>query len=186
MIGYLKGKNLTNIGSQLILEVQGIGYRVFVGPDLLLSPTGAELELFIYHKSSDDGQALFGFANIETLKFFELLITVPGVGPKTALGIVSTSTLEVLSDAIHSEDAAFFGKMSGVGKKTAEKIIVELKNKIGLNSQDNVLGPRGNDVFEALTSLGYSAGEIRNTLKTISRELTTDEQLKEALKLLSK
>jgi Holliday junction DNA helicase RuvA len=134
--------------------------------------------------TTDDGQFLYGFSQIEDLKFFELLITVSGVGPKIALGILSVANIAVLEQAIAQGDATFFGKMGGVGKKTAERIIVELKNKVG--QANAIQGTSGNDVFDALLSLGYSQGEVRTTLQQINSQLNTDEQLKQALRLLAR
>jgi Holliday junction DNA helicase RuvA len=184
MIGYIKGQVIATLNQQIILETSGVGYRIFTKPEHLQALPGSTLELYIYHRSTDDGQFLYGFSQIEDLKFFELLITVSGVGPKIALGILSVANIAVLEQAIAQGDATFFGKMGGVGKKTAERIIVELKNKVG--QANAIQGTSGNDVFDALLSLGYSQGEVRTTLQQINSQLNTDEQLKQALRLLAR
>lgn len=185
MIAYLKGVVLNFIGPQVVLLCENIGYRIHVKPDVLLLPTGSRLELYTYHKSTDDGQSLYGFSDVEDLKFFELLITVSGVGPKSAMGIISATSRSILAKAIADEDSAFFSKMGGIGKKTAEKIILELKSKVGKSEAESVT-PGSSDVFDALSSLGYNPGEIRNALQNISPSLSTEEKLKEALRSLSK
>lgn len=185
MIAYLEGSVIYNGNNYLIVKVAGIGYKVFATPDLLSIAVGEPITLFTYHKSTDEGQSLFGFSSANALEFFELLLTVSGVGPKIALTILSAGPMHGLKQAIAGEDASFFGQMGGVGKKTAERIIVDLKDKIGV--LDGSGGTAGaSDVFEALAGLGYAPHEIRKVLVDVDRSLPTSEQLKQALKLLSK
>lgn len=184
MIAYLSGKVLQKTNSYLILEHAGIGYKVFVTPEILEHPIGHDLALYIYHKSADDGQTLFGMPDFESLQFFELLITVTGVGPKMALTIISSSKIDILQQAIINGDSDIFTRMSGVGKKTAERIILELKNKVG-----GVLsGVNGgsSDLFDALIALGYNPREVRDAVAKVDNTLDTAAQIKEALKLISK
>lgn len=187
MISYLKGTVVHTSLTYIVVNVGGVGYKVFVVPELLGKAVGQSVELFTYHKSSDDGQALYGFPAAAALDFFELLIAVSGVGPKIALAILSSAEIVVLREAIARQDIAFFSQMAGIGKKTAERIILELKDKIGrLPGGDGVLANNSSDVFGALTGLGYAAHEARRALAEIDRSLSTEEQLKQALKLLSK
>jgi Holliday junction DNA helicase RuvA len=186
MIAYLEGKVLYTNSSYLILNVSGVGYKVFAVPSLLNQPIGQPLSLYIYHKSSDDGQSLFGLPTAASLSFFELLITVSGVGPKIALGILSSADTTVLQDAIARQDSAFFSQMGGIGKKTAERIIVELKDKVLSTSGDTPGGNTSSDIFEALVGLGYNTNETRRVLAEIDRNLPAEQQLKQALQLLSK
>lgn len=117
MIAYLKGKVLQKTSSFVLLENAGIGYKVLVTPEVLEEHNvGDDAELYIYHKSGDDGQTLFGMPDFPTLQFFELLITISGVGPKMALAIVSAAKIDVLQQAISNGDVAIFTRMSGVGK----------------------------------------------------------------------
>lgn len=184
MIAYLSGKVLEKTTSYLILEQSGVGYKIFVTPEVLETATGQTLSLYIYHKSSDDGQTLFGMPSFESLQFFELLITVTGVGPKMALTIISSTKIEVLQQSIMNEDSDIFTRMSGVGKKTAERIILELKNKIG----GVLTGASGgsSDLFDALIALGYNPREVRDVVSKVDSTQDTAAQIKEALQLISK
>ena len=133
-------------------------------------------------KVSDDGQSLFGLPDFSSLQFFELLITVSGVGPKVALAILSAARVDAVKQAIFNQDAAVFTRISGIGLKTAEKIIVELKNKVlGDKSQG-----ASSDVFDALLALGYGQREVREIVGKLDGKLPQQEQLKQALKLLGK
>ncbi|PIR96423.1 MAG: Holliday junction branch migration protein RuvA [Candidatus Doudnabacteria bacterium CG10_big_fil_rev_8_21_14_0_10_42_18] len=183
MIAYLKGIILEKGLTYIIVVNQGIGYKVFVTPEMLSKQAGDEAALFIYHKSTDDGQSLFGLPDFEALKFFEMLITVSGVGPKVALAILSTAKAEAVKDAIARQDAGIFTRIAGVGTKTAEKIIVELKNKVGTVGGS---GGSSSEVFDALLSLGYNQREVRDAVQKVDSSKPREEQLKEALKFLGK
>ncbi len=190
MIAYLKGKVLQKT-TQYIVLIQGespnlTGYKVFPTPEILNLPLNSDVELYIYHKSGDDGQTLFGMPDFDSLQFFEMLISVTGVGPKMALTIVSAAKIDLLQQAIMNADTEIFTRMSGVGKKTAERIILELKNKItsgGILSGSNA---SGSEVYDALTGLGYNPREIRETLPQLDQTSDTATQIKHALKLLSR
>lgn len=183
MIAYLKGRILEKSLNYIILENQGVGYKVFVTPEVLEKPIATEVVLYIYHKVSDDSQSLFGLPSFSTLQFFELLITVSGVGPKVALSILSSAKVSDVQNAIASQDAGMFKRISGVGTKTAEKIIVELKGKMGaVNLQQTA----GSEVFDALLALGYKQNEVRDVVGKIDSSKTESEQIKQALKYLSK
>lgn len=185
MIAYLKGKVVQKTLTFIILENAGIGYKIFTTPEVLESPTGTELELYIYHKSGDDGQTLFGMPDFESLLFFEMLITVTGVGPKMALTIISSSKIDVLQQAIINADSDIFTRMSGVGKKTAERIILELKTKIAGGVLTSASGG-SSDLFDALISLGYNPREVRDVVTRVNSSLDTATQIKEALKMITK
>ena len=182
MISYLKGTILEKGLTYIILENGGIGYKIFVTPETLQVPAGYNVALFTYHKVSDDGQSLFGLTDFNTLQFFELLITVSGVGPKVALAILSAARVDAVRQAIANQDAGVFTRISGVGLKTAEKIIVELKNKVtGDKSQ-----AASSDVFDALLALGYGQREVREAVNKLDGSLPQQAQLKQALKMLGK
>lgn len=183
MISYLKGKILEKGLTYIILENQGIGYKVFVTPDALIKSVGDEVSFYTYHKVSDDGQSLFGLPNFSSLQFFELLITVSGVGPKVALAILSAAPVESVRQAIASQDPAIFTRISGVGLKTAEKIIVELKNKVGAVGAG---GSGNSEVFDALLALGYNQREVREVMNKVDSGVSHQEQIKQALKVLGK
>jgi Holliday junction DNA helicase RuvA len=186
MIAYLKGKILQKTTQYIVLLQGETGYKVFTTPEVLDMPLSTDAELYIYHKSGDDGQTLFGMPDFASLQFFEMLISVTGVGPKMALTIVSASKIDLLQQAIMNADTEIFTRMSGVGKKTAERIILELKNKItsgGLLEGSNV---SGSEIYDALVGLGYNPREIRETLPQLDSTADTATQLKHALKLLSR
>jgi holliday junction DNA helicase RuvA len=185
MIAFLRGTIREKGLGFLIVENQGLGYKVLVTPELLEAKHGETVELYIHHKSGDDGQILFGMPDFPTLQFFELLISVTGVGPKMALTIVSAAKIDTLSQAIVNQDVEIFTRMSGVGKKTAERIILELKSKIA----GGVLGTMpvsGSDIYDALIGLGYNAREVRTIIPQIDASAEMSDQLKQALKLLGK
>jgi holliday junction DNA helicase RuvA len=182
MIAYLKGAILEKGLTYIILENGGIGYKVFVTPDVLKDNIGDLTSLYIYHKVSDDGQSLFGLPDFATLQFFELLITVSGVGPKVALAILSAAKVDAVKSAIANQDAAVFTRISGVGLKTAEKIIVELKNKV----TGDKLQVTSSEIFDALLALGYNQREVREVVGKLDNSKPQGEQLKQALRMLGK
>jgi Holliday junction DNA helicase RuvA len=184
MIAYLQGRILDKGTTYIILENQGIGYKVFVTPEVLQQGLGDQIKLYIYHKTSDDGQSLFGLPDFNTLQFFELLITVSGVGPKVALAILSAAHVEAVRQAIASQDAGMFKRISGIGTKTAEKIIVELKNKMGV--LESGAGNISSEVFDALLALGYNSREVREVISKVDSSVNQGEQIKQALKFLGK
>jgi holliday junction DNA helicase RuvA len=153
----------------MILEVGGVGYRVFCAPSVLASlSAGGRAKLFTHHVVREDAQALYGFRTPEELGFFGLLLTVTGVGPKVALAIIGSRPVGDLQLAIMSEDQALLTSVSGVGKKLAARIVLELREKVSAASVaaatvDGVRGPIAgeNEIVAALLALGYSAGEAR-------------------------
>lgn len=185
MIAYLKGKILEKSLNYLVVENNGLGYKVFTTPEILESKIGTEVQLYIYHKSTDEGQTLFGVPDFKSLQFFELLITVTGVGPKMALTIISAAKIETLQQAILSGDAGMFTRMSGLGKKTAERIILELKSKVSGGMLETG-GKMETDLYDALLALGYNPREVREVMSKVDGTQTMQLQIKDALKLLSK
>ncbi|MFA5991148.1 MAG: Holliday junction branch migration protein RuvA [Candidatus Doudnabacteria bacterium] len=184
MISYLQGKILEKGLTYMIIENQGLGYKVFVTPEALEHGIGDTVKFYTYHKISDDGQSLFGLPDFNTLQFFELLITVSGVGPKVALAILSSARVDAVKQAIAGQDAGMFKRISGVGTKTAEKIIVELKDKVLAVSGQGT--ESSSEVFDALLALGYSQREVREVIGKIDSTTGQGEQIKQALKFLGK
>src|SRR6185503_12932989 len=184
LIAFLSGQILEKTQQFLIVVQGGVGYKVFVTPKSLEAAVGDQVKLYTYLKSSDDGQTLFGLPDFASLQFFELLITVTGVGPKVALAILSASSVDMLSEAIANQDSAIFTRISGVGNKTAEHIIIELKSKMATLPMTEAGG--STDVFDGLIGLGYNSREVREVVQKIDRSKPTEQQLKEALKLLGK
>ena len=182
MIAYLKGKILEKSLTYIILENQGVGYKVFVTPEVLQKALGDAIALYTYHKVAEDGQSLFGLPTFGDLQFFELLISVSGVGPKMALAILSAGQVESIKQAIANQDAAIFTRISGIGSKTAERIIVDLKNKVG--AAEGTGG--GSEIFDALLALGYNQREVREVINKLDNKKSQEQQLKQALQFLGK
>lgn len=189
MIGSLRG-TVTHLGADhALIEVAGIGYRVLAGPSLLARlHTGREASVFTHHLVREDQQALFGFATTEELGFFELLMTVSQVGPRLALAITAAHPVTRLQLAIIGDDVDVYTSVSGVGRKTAQRIILELKEKVhaagtaagGARSTDS-------DVVAALESLGYSAAEARRAAGTVAAiDGGLDVRIKAALQELAR
>jgi len=152
----------------------------------LAKRTEGEISLWTYHAIREESQELYGFPKKEELEFFELLLKVPGVGPRSALSVMGVATLETLRKAISARDISYMTKISGIGKKTAEKIVLELKDKL-VGGDDSPEMKSDLDVLEALKSLGYDRHEAREIVMKLPKETTgTSDRVKEALKLLSK
>lgn len=191
MIAHIKGKILDKTTKFLVVESGGLGYQIFASTSTLSNSgnVGTEISLWTFLAVRENALDLYGFETRDEKSFFELLIGVSGIGPKNALSILSLAPIEILKKAIGSGDVSYMTKVSGIGKKTSEKIVVELRDKMAsLGHNDSEGSLRGDaDVLEALQSLGYSQYEIRNALKEVSPETTgTNEKIKEALKVLGK
>jgi Holliday junction DNA helicase RuvA len=188
MIAHIKGKILDKTSKFLVIEAGGIGYQVFLNTNTLSnSPsTGEEISLWTYMAVRENSMDLYGFETIDEKSFFELLLDVSGIGPRSALSILALAPIEILKKAIGSGDISYLTKVSGIGRKTAEKIVVELRDKLAsLGHKDDVGILQGDaDVLAALESLGYSAQIARSILKEIDQSLSTNDKIKEALKLL--
>ena len=191
MLSYIKGQVKLKTEQFIIIENNGIGYKVFVSADLLLeSKVGDEVELYTYQHVREDALMLFGFKNYDQLQLFELLISISGVGPKTALGVFAVAEPADIKSAIVNEDASVLKKVSGIGAKTAERIVLELKNKITgdfgeIKTKEELSGDV--DSIEALVSLGYSANDAREALKQVDKTITNpSDKVREALKFLGK
>ena len=189
MIGTLRGP-VTHIGlDYVVIELGGVGYRVMISPALLarMRPE-REAHLFTHHLVREDQQALFGFGSAEELAFFELLMTVSGVGPRLALAITAAYPVTKLQMAIVTDDVDVLTGVSGVGRKTAQRIILELKEKIhaaGIAAAPG--GPSDSDVVAALESLGYTAGEARRAAGAVAgTEGGLDTRIRAALQELAR
>jgi Holliday junction DNA helicase RuvA len=145
----------------------------------------ADVFVYIHTHIREDVLDLYGFLEYEELEFFELLLNVSGIGPKGAITILSVATIDTLKRAIQTSDLAYLTKISGIGKKTAEKMLIELRDKIGKETSVGNL-KHELDALEALKALGYSQNEARDALKDLSPELDTNQKIKEALKRLGK
>lgn len=192
MIAFLRGtikhKNLNS----LILEVGDVGYQVFAS-DVFLNDlkVGSAAELYIHHHVREEADDLYGFKTPEDLELFELLLTVSGIGPKSALGVLSIASASDIKEAIIRGDANLLTKVSGIGKKTAERLVLELKSKVVRSGGATItLGAGtlgGGDEIDALMSLGYSLGEARAALALVDPQLSdSGERVKSALKMMKK
>lgn len=176
----------------IVLDVQGVGYKVATTVDIMtkLSKADEKVTLWTYLAVRETALDLYGFLSLSELNFFELLITISGIGPKTALGILNSASVEALETAVQTGDTSHIVKVSGVGKKVAEKIVLELKDKVEkiTHTPEAKTAMRGDaDALEALKSLGYSQIEARDALKELPKTITkTNEKIKEALKILGK
>lgn len=186
MIGHLKGVILHQDLKSIILDVSGVGYKVFTNTTTLPTQVGLPIELWTYLAVRENALDLYGFITQEELHFFELLMTVSGIGPKSAMGILGIATIPNLRHAISSGDVSHLTKVSGIGKKNAEKIVLELKDKLEGLSVDMSHSVSGDvDALEALKSLGYGEREAREALKKAEGD-TTEKKVRSALKNLNK
>ncbi|OGI95485.1 Holliday junction DNA helicase RuvA [Candidatus Nomurabacteria bacterium RIFCSPLOWO2_01_FULL_42_17] len=191
MIGSIRGKIILKREKGLIVEAGGVGYKISVSPDTLskVKKTGEETFLYIHTHVREDILDLYGFLDYPELEFFEMLISVSGIGPKGALAILGVTSIETLHKAIGTGDVSYLTKISGIGKKTAEKIVLELRDKIADRMKDEKGGSslQGElDSLEALKSLGYSQHQAREALKKVSADLDTNAKIREALKILAR
>lgn len=181
MIAYLSGTILSKQDRSLVLEVNGTGYLVFVPRGLLeKAAAGNSARLHIHTNVREDEIALFGFSSEEEWKFFRLLLTVSGVGPKSALEILNAPIASV-KHAIAKKEAAFLTKIPGIGTKTAERIIVDLQGKIketileeGVQNQDRGINE---DIVRALEALGYKRQHVISGLKKVPQEISGEEAI---------
>ena len=187
MIGHLKGIIVRQDLKSIILDVNGVGYKIYTNTALVKSQKlKVRSQFWTYLAVRENALDLYGFATKEELDFFELLISVSGIGPKGALHIMTVASLSNLRNAIATGDTSHLTKVSGVGRKSAEKIVIELKDKLeGLVSDLGQSMSGDIDALDALKSLGYSERDAREALKKVSDVSDTGEKVKRALKLLS-
>ena len=185
MIGSIKGKIILKKEKFILVDVAGVGYKAFVSPSdsAFMKKIGDEVSLWTYLHVREDALDLFGFSEYTELEFFQMLLNVSGIGPKSALTILSIATVNTLKKAIGSGDISYLTKISGIGKKTAEKMVIELRDKLEDSDTDsNLQGEL--DALEALKSLGYSQAEAREALKKVPTDADTNMKVREALKIL--
>ncbi|MFH1255222.1 MAG: Holliday junction branch migration protein RuvA [bacterium] len=191
MISYLKGKIKHKGNGFTVLDVNDVGYKIFVLPlfygDLSV---GQEIEFYTYQQVREDALNLYGFKNMEDLELFELLLSVSGIGPKSALGVMSAANADDIKESIYIGDPALLTKVAGIGRKTAERVVLELREKIGKlgGSEKFAAGKFGSsDEIDALMALGYSLGQAREALKGVGAEIQdSGERIRSALKALGR
>lgn len=187
MLAYLKGK-IKLKSSYLIIDVNGVGYKVAVTINILNKyKLGEEIELFLHEHLREDADDLYGFAAIDELHFFQDLISVSGIGPKSAMNIISRFDIKDIKKSIAHGDTSLLTKVSGVGKKTAERLILELKNKVDhLDKTGHYLAKNqvDEDAIAALVSLGYHKSQAIIALAKVDKDASLEDKIRQALKII--
>ena len=190
MIAHVFGKVAEKFNGSLVIDVHGVGYEVSVAAgDFDAVMLDQDVKFYTYHHVREQVEELFGFSSLAAKKLFEMLITVQGVGPKAALAILSLGDAEHVRNAIANADSAFVQKAAGVGKKTAERVVVDLSDKVGLPTQygraDTPVQTELNtfdEALEVLMALGYTLADATKALENIDVNLPTAQRVTEALK----
>lgn len=189
MISKIKGTIEFLHDNYVVVDVNGIGYKIFVTSHTLGMIAGKkEADFYTHTYVREDALALYGFLDMEELEMFELLISISGIGPKAAMGILTIADPKTIKTAVLNDDESLLIKVSGIGKKIASRLILELKNKVaGVSLGEKTQITADSDAIEALVSMGYSISDARETLKGISPEIKdVGERIKIALKNLGK
>lgn len=200
MIAYLKGTVLEASPLELILDVQGVGYAIQIPITTAekIPPVGQNCELYIHSVYREDSASLYGFVTKSERDFFRLIIEkVSGIGPRIALSILSKMSVEILQNAIFNQDTSLLSQCPGIGKKTAERLVIELKDKVStsnqsLNSETSLAGSKANysnskyqDAVSSLITLGYKLPEadkrVSKALQNLGADVPTEAIIKEAL-----
>lgn len=189
MIAHVEGSVAEKFGASVIVDVHGVGYEVQVSAgDFDTTVMGETVKFFTFHHIREQSQELFGFTSLTAKKLFELLISVQGVGPKAALSILSLGESERVRNAIAGGDHAYLSKASGVGKKTAERVVVDLQDKVGVATQyasavvQSELPMSSDDALDALIALGYSLNDASEALKGVPLDLPIAQRVTQALR----
>ncbi len=190
MIAHVVGVIAEKFNGSVIVDVHGVGYEVSVATgDFDVVTLGEEVKFYTYHHIREQSQELFGFSSLAAKKLFEMLITVQGVGPKAALAILSLGEAETVRNAIANSDSTYITKASGVGKKTAERVVVDLSDKVGMPIVYRQTGgdvqvelPVNDEALEALMALGYNLNDATKALQSVPSDLPTAQRVTMALK----
>ena len=190
MIAHIKGIIAEKFNSSVIVDVSGVGYELaLTALDYDEANLNDEKKFYTYHKVAETAEELYGFSTLAAKKIFELLISVNGVGPKAGMAILSLGTPEEVRNAIANGDVSFISKAAGVGKKSAERVIVDLRDKVGLPSKygtaEIVGAPKvseNDEALDALMALGFPLKDATDALSGIDENLPTEERIKQALK----
>ncbi len=193
MIAHLRGKIEEKFGlNGLIIDVNGVGYEMLVPvPDFEACTLGEERKFYTYHQVRENAEELYGFSTLMAKKIFELLISVQGIGPKAGVAIMSLAEAEEVRNAIANGDISFVAKASGVGKKSAERVIVDLRDKVGIPSRYGATEVKINgannskesdEALDALMALGFSLKEATAVLEKVDKTLPVEERVRLALK----
>ncbi len=192
MIGRIHGRLLEKNPPQILVDVNGIGYEIYVPMSTLynLPEIGEEVTLFTHFSVREDAQLLYGFFSKNERALFRLLVRISGIGPKIALSILSGISPQMLSQAVSEQESGLLTRIPGIGKKTAERIVLELKGKLNETfGIENTISPSNStkaDITSALISLGYSEREALQAVKELAADISVNDGIREALKRLSK
>ncbi|MBR3332160.1 Holliday junction branch migration protein RuvA [Candidatus Saccharibacteria bacterium] len=190
MIAHIEGQIVEKFGNAIIVDVHGVGYEITIPtPDFESVSLGETRKFFTYHSIRENAEELYGFSSLAAKKLFELLISVQGVGPKAGTAILSLAEAEEVRNAIANADSAFISKASGVGKKSAERVIVDLRDKVGIPSHygatETTFAPaveKSDEALDALIALGFPLKEATLALEKIDPSLPVEDRIKLALK----
>ena len=192
MIAHVRGLIEEKFGTGgLIIDVNGVGYELMVSSmDFEACNLGEERKFYTYHQVRENAEELYGFSTLAAKKIFELLISVQGVGPKAGMAILSLAEPEEVRNAIANGDVAFVSKASGVGKKSAERVIVDLKDKVGIPSRYGATEVKGvgvndsevDEALDALMALGFTLKEATVALSEVDKNLAVEERVRLALR----
>ena len=188
MIAHIKGEIVEKFAQSVIVDVHGVGYEIaLTAIDFEDAKVGEEKKFYTYHAVRENAEELYGFSTLTAKKLFELLISVNGVGPKAATSILSLASPEEVRNALANADVAFVAKASGVGKKSAERVIVNLKDKVGVPSHYGSTEPvvpiaPNDEALDALMALGFTLKEATTALAKVDVKLPLEERVKLALK----
>jgi len=191
VIAHLDGQITEKLAASIIIDVHGVGYEVIIStPDAETVNLGDHKKFYTYHAVRDNGEELYGFSSLAAKRLFEMLISVNGIGPKAAIAILSLGTPEDVRNAIANTDASFIAKAAGVGKKSAERVIVDLRDRVGIPSHYGATEtkftlsatPPNDEALDALIALGFPLKEATEALAKVDPNLPTEERIKLALK----
>lgn len=190
MIAHICGKVVEKFDHSIIVDVNGVGYELVVTTlDYENYNLNDEKKFYTFHSIKENSEELYGFSSLAAKKLFELLISVNGVGPKAAISILSLASPEEVRNAIANADSVFVSKAAGVGKKSAERVILELRDKVGIPSHYGTTTPlaknaprKDDEALDALIALGFQLKEASAALENVDPNLPVDERIRLALK----
>lgn len=189
MIAHIEGEVSEKFLNSIIVDVHGVGYEIGLSQiDAEATNVGERKKFYTYHAIRENSEDLYGFSSLMAKKIFELLISVNGVGPKAAMAILSLATPEEVRNAIANADTAFVSKASGVGKKSAERVIVDLRDKVGLPTKygateaKTTVVTENDEALDALMALGFPLKEATDALAKVDANLAVEDRIRLALK----
>lgn len=190
MIAHVRGQVAEKFANSVIIDVQGVGYEVGLTTiDFENLNLNDDVKLYTYHHIREQAEELFGFTSLAAKKLFELLISVQGIGPKAAMSILSLAPVEEVRNAIANQDSGYISKAAGVGKKSAERVIVDLRDKVGLptyygrkSAPEQQILQANDEALDALMALGFTLADATKALEGVDSQLSVEERIREALK----